>query len=870
MLLGAFGAMIRLGAEEPPRALALLQHALHLADLYNWVDAAPEFVEAEKAFRAASDERGALYAHIGTIRSNAREPLILRSRELEEDLDKNPILQNDKQMRMFCLIVKGDIDGESDHAAMRRDWEEVRALAGELHDSKWENRALGELGLAAFYDGDVETARKNVGTALTTAISTKDIGGEVFFLSIAGNGLVELKMYAQSLPMFDQALKLAAAAPDVGYPFIAHEGRIKALIELHRLDEAQKLVDDMLSFARARQGTSLEASALLLGSSIAQARKDYPTAISALSQSVTLCATAGYPQQLYEAQIQLEEVYRQAGDLGNAERMAAAAASSAQSNGDFWPLPRRLESLAELQAAEGRLGDAEQTYDRAESFVDAMIGRTGALLDKTALIKASSEMYAQHFSLLADRFKNTAKAYSILEQVRGRTETDLLMAGSATSPAAEATEQRVSELRLRLMKARSNSEVRAIRNQIFAAEQSRWVNPDLNILHVPRGQTVSLQAVQSALNRSTVLLEYVMAERRTYCLVISGSGSRIIPIGETHSIESLITTYLRKVKSLEPARQEARELYNALFSRVTEARQKENLIIVRDGPLHFLPFDALVDSAGRYLVESHTVTYAPSASTFYLLARKRQSRQGYRDTLLAFGGIPYKKLTADNHNTGPLADLPGSEDEVQAAREAIQDNRAIIRTGEAATETAFRKAGLTRYRIIHVAAHGIADNVQPDESALVLLSDPKSGDDGLLHASEIVQLRLRADLVILSACDTAVGPVQGEEGVATLSRAFLLAGARSVLSTLWSSNDNFSLLLIRRFYAHLALHERSGRALRSAKLDVLKKFGDKAVPYYWAGFTLEGVASDPIPLSTSLKESDERQSTIARQNPVGR
>ena len=90
---------------------------------------------------------------------------------------------------------------------------------------------------------------------------------------------------------------------------------------------------------------------------------------------------------------------------------------------------------------------------------------------------------------------------------------------------------------------------------------------------------------------------------------------------------------------------------------------------------------------------------------------------------------------------------------------------------------------------------------------LVLLSDPPAGEDGFLQASEIVQLRLNSDLVILSACDTAVGPLEGEEGIAALSRAFLLAGARSVVSTLWSIDDTFSLFLMKQFYKHLAAHE---------------------------------------------------------------
>jgi CHAT domain-containing protein len=128
---------------------------------------------------------------------------------------------------------------------------------------------------------------------------------------------------------------------------------------------------------------------------------------------------------------------------------------------------------------------------------------------------------------------------------------------------------------------------------------------------------------------------------------------------------------------------------------------------------------------------------------------------------------------------------------------------------------------------------------------LVLLSDTAAGEDGLLHAAEIVQLHLNADLVVLSACDTGIGVMEGEEGVAALSRAFLLAGAKGVVSTLWSINDEYSLVVMRHFYEHLAAHEPTAEALTHAKRDMLKEFAPAAAPYYWAGFRFDG-ADDRI------------------------
>src|SRR6266705_5176952 len=130
---------------QQPQAKELLARALHLADLYNWADAAPAFTEAEKLFAGAGDQRNTLYAGLGRIRSNIereQQALPMVSAQLAEALEDDPLLQNDKELRMFCLIVKGDIDTETNTGAMRRDWEQVMKLAQDLGDSKWKYRAL--------------------------------------------------------------------------------------------------------------------------------------------------------------------------------------------------------------------------------------------------------------------------------------------------------------------------------------------------------------------------------------------------------------------------------------------------------------------------------------------------------------------------------------------------------------------------------------------------------------------------------------------------------------------------------------------------------------------------------------------------------
>ncbi|MHB8656304.1 MAG: CHAT domain-containing protein, partial [Terriglobia bacterium] len=195
-----------------------------------------------------------------------------------------------------------------------------------------------------------------------------------------------------------------------------------------------------------------------------------------------------------------------------------------------------------------------------------------------------------------------------------------------------------------------------------------------------------------------------------------------------------------------------------------------------------------------------------------------------------------------------LQDIPMTRDEVIGASKVF-GGRITLLLGREATEAAFKAQPLADFQIIHIAAHGIASAKFPDRAALVLGSDPKSGEDGLLQVREIRSLSLNADLVTLSACDTGVGRLQGEEGISNLVRAFLFAGARSVVASLWAANDISTTTLMQHFYRHLADGEDKGTALRNAKVDLIKEFGDQALPFYWAGFVMVGDGSKSISVS---------------------
>jgi CHAT domain-containing protein len=185
-----------------------------------------------------------------------------------------------------------------------------------------------------------------------------------------------------------------------------------------------------------------------------------------------------------------------------------------------------------------------------------------------------------------------------------------------------------------------------------------------------------------------------------------------------------------------------------------------------------------------------------------------------------------------------LQPLPSANDEVRSVAAALGAGESTVLLGESATELDLKRQPLEDFRVVHFAVHGLISTRVPARSALLLR--PSGAEDGLLQAREILTLRLGADLVTLSACDSGSGTIHGREGVASLVRPFLAAGGRAVVANLWTADDRFSLALMREFYHQLAAGKDVGAALRQAKLVMLDQYGPRAMARLWSGMLAYG------------------------------
>lgn len=842
----AFAQSVRTDAD------AAMRQALHYADLYNWADSGPFFAKAEARYRSTGDVRNALYAHIGVIRATMeRRSLPRTSEELSRALENNPLLQRDAALRMFCLSVKGDIDGEIDAAPMKKDWEDVRSLAAGFRDAKWRNRATGEIGFAEFMEGQMDAARAHVAGALIQAARTHDVGAQIRYLSAIGTAMVLVRNYEAGQGYLQKALQASAQVPDAGYPFLAKEGHLQALLGLGKIGDARKLAAEIIAEAQGRRKLVKEAQARITLARVELAAHNPTQAISQLQIAIRLATAGGFPRLLADSEMILVDIYGSQGKLQLAQSMAERAIAVTRKNAEPYLLPTRLTSLAALQVRERRYTDAERTYEQAGYLVDSMLGHVSSTAAKTGLIVAMTDLYVGEFSLLSDDLHRPEKAFLAIEDARGRILRDLLLEGArAQSPQEEAVERRVSDLRIKLAATSSEARARSIRNQIFLAEQTLWLTDSGRKSPVREIRSLTAADVRSRLHPDEVILEYVLADSRSYCLMLTSQVLKIVALPSRSIIEKDIAAYTEAVKSRKDGIAESKALYQDLFTGVSDLGRHSKLIIVPDGKLFGVPFDALMDANGEYILANHFVSYAPSASTFALM-RSLPGNEDAPGSLLAVGGVPYRGRPGTTRGVATpgmkdLGDLPGSKEEVKIASAASDINHKTILTDSAATETAVKHADLEHRSIVHLAVHGIADPVHPDHAALVLLSDSAAHEDGLLDAHEISDMRLNADVVVLSACDTAVGRLQGEAGIANLSRAFLLAGAHSVVSTLWSVDDTFSVFMMKQFYSHLMSGDTIGTALVDAKRDVLKTYGNKAIPYFWAGYIVDGLSEQRI------------------------
>ena len=542
-------------------------------------------------------------------------------------------------------------------------------------------------------------------------------------------------------------------------------------------------------------------------------------------------------------------------------------------------LGRSSEGRGDLGQAVAFYNDAIRLINDKSSLIANDADRAGFLSRRREPYQALVELYYRLaredgpgiFEREIYRISESFRAKSFLEQLERRSRR--------TEPAAAvpAPRERLESERLELLRRLSReagrkdrAETEGLRAKIRHIDDMLDADmfdaaPGSKDGAPVRAPAVSLDMLQaSVLPERTALVEYFLGDERSFLMCVTRNDFRLFELPAAAAIADSLTGYLRFLedpsipagKGLPAARRLYDELLQPALSRIPGG--VDRLIIVPDGVLFRLPFEALAVGGGGsspavYLNDRCVVSYAPSAASLYYLKKKPVASYAKEALALAVpeggraslvpeteGAISAAAVLDElyKRNGFNLEPIPYSRTEVEGLKKRLGPEKADVLIGGKATEAAFKRLDLGPYRLIHLACHAISDDRYPLRSALVLAPGGEGDEDGFLQVSEMYGMRTRADLVVLSACQTGRGKIIRNEGVLGLPRIFFYMGARSVVTTLWPVHDKAGALFMDYFYD--AYFDGAGKAgaLRTAKRRMAgSKYGH---PYYWAAYTIAG------------------------------
>jgi CHAT domain-containing protein/Tfp pilus assembly protein PilF len=535
-------------------------------------------------------------------------------------------------------------------------------------------------------------------------------------------------------------------------------------------------------------------------------------------------------------------------------------------------LGESLHALAVLALHRGNKAEAEDFFRRALQALEAGADGIGGGDAVQARFRAG---YAALYRDLADLLLSTGReeeAFNVMERSRARALLRTLAERELTShdvpkelqdrgtANAHAYEELLGQLagvspgKDRALFERLQSKLTELSAERgYVAQKIREASPRFGSLRYPA--PLDVKRTRAALDRGTVLLSWVVGPDKTVLYVLSGDEDQplracSIPISERDlrdRAQHLRTLISQRVPLRDSAFvAEAKALYALLFSPAEALlEQGARLLLIPDGPLHTLPFAALIRPDGRFLIEWKPIHSSISATVYSELKTDRKPPEAYRLAVAAFGNPHYRtkrthaqdavRAVAGSAGLRPLAFSRVEVEEI--AR--LYPNQVELYMGARATKDRLKAIGRD-VRIIHVSAHALYNEKAPLNSALALSSTAGGDETGLLYAWEFYErARWAADLVVISACQTALGQELQGEGLVGLVRAIHYAGARSVLATLWSVDDRRTAQFMGAFYRALRSGQPRDEALRAAQLQLLHSRGG-ASPFYWAAFTLQG------------------------------
>lgn len=758
--------------------------------------------------------RARVLANLGVVHRSLGElggALVYYGRALDvlRDLGDRPWEARILSNLGICYLGLGDPERARSH--LERSLELRRALG----DRRGEAYTLHNLGLVLARDGQIELALAHQGRALELRRALRDRRGEAATLSILGDTYLVAEQVGEAVPRLTEAVALAREleAPDILARSLQRLGQAQVLAG--RIAEAREHLSEALEIDRRlslRPGEILDLRWL----SEAELRDGRPR----------------FGLEHAEAAIRAVEDLREA--VPHPELRAALLAAH-----------RRIFELALEHRMHLHRLEPEAGHARA-ALVLSERARARSLLD--LLLESGADLHQEVEDGLIIRERE------LRQLLHARLEHRVTLAGSPGRQEAVA---------------RLDRELGTILEELDRVEvEVRRRSPRYASLAHP--ELLDAAGIQALLDGDTLLLEYALGEERSFLWAVSAASVEVFELPSRSTLEAAAREAHRELSVFDPMAGGARDaalqrLSELVLSPVASRLEGRRLVVVADGALHYVPFAALPEpvgssgGGGEDLLESHEVVHLPSATSLAFLRRERRYRPPTGKTLAVLADPVFQPddprlrggddgaLEARLEREESFLRLPATRREALALAELLPVEQIWTALGFDAGRHAVLADGLAGYRFVHFATHGIIDASQPELSGLLLSRYDAQGRlrEGFLSLNDIYGLDLDADLVVLSGCETALGPTLYGEGLVGLTRGFFHAGASRVVASLWRVQDRATAELMARFYRALLVDNAApGAALRAAQLEIrrVRRWRD---PYFWASFVLQGDWSAP-------------------------
>ena len=759
-------------------------------------------------------------------------------------------------------------------------WENFQkslALGEKIHSARLIANALGNMAIMHGQRGDYVQALALFQKTYDLHEPSGDKRALAVDLIDLGNVFLWQGDFAQSEDHFRRSLALSESAglkPLMAYAL----GDLGRIAEFRGdLPDAVKKYESSLAICtevgdKACAGSSLS----FIGSAFSE-MGDQAKAIEYFRKSMDLHKSMGGGKEAEVTLTKLAAAYNRKGEFQEAARIAEEARDAAESLGLREALWRaHLEAGKAYQGA-GEPARADEELSRSIAIIEEMRQDVaGAESEQENFFEGKLEPYHRKLELLVSANRN-AEAFAFAERAKARVLVDVLKNGTTQLDALMTDGERAHDHELRMKLASLNArlmhqrqgpardsavmtnltaELERTRLAYSAYEAALYAQHPQWKLQSGSIEPVALdQALELLPEADSAFVEFVVTDGKLYTFVAAGGprkrGPATVRVLTTAISRKELTDRVQNFRGQLAGRDlafrtSAAALYRLLLAPAgAELRGKRHVLVVPDGVLWELPFQALVSPAGKYVLEECAISYAPSLTALKAMIEGRQQRRpasGQTQLLAmgnpAWGGSAEQSVKA-LYRGQELGSLPLAETEVRELGRIYGESQSHIYVGKEARESRF-KAEAGEANVLHLATHGILNNASPLYSYLLLAGEGDgSAEDGLLEAKELMRMKLRAELVVLSACETARGRVGAGEGVIGLSWALFVSGVPTTVLSQWKVESESTSRLMVAFHRNRKEGMSDAAALQAAAL-LIRKDPAYQHPFYWTPFIVIG------------------------------